>query len=325
MVEKVDQSTYEKKKSMLRKLVVCVVSIFLLSPVLSSAVPANTIIATIPVGLNPTGIAITPDGLFAYVANTNSNAIPYADSVTVIDLTTNTVVTTIHDASFDQPYSVTINIDGTLAYITNSNSTTITIINIPANTVAGVITGLDHPAGMVLTGDGSTADVANLGSYVYETLISVIDLNIPAIIATLILDMSTAEFAATMLPLMASETATAPNGLYAYRTNSTTNTVSVIALQTFQITAQGSKTQRTYFLQTDHINQLTWTVTGISLPVSYSIYRDAALTDLAGTVLASAPALFLDHGRNPNITYTYYIVGTNSVGTTSVPVVVTVM
>jgi uncharacterized repeat protein (TIGR01451 family) len=49
----------------------------------------NTVVATIPVGAVPQGIAITPDGTRAYVANINSN------NVSVIDTSTNTVVATI--------------------------------------------------------------------------------------------------------------------------------------------------------------------------------------------------------------------------------------
>ena len=49
----------------------------------------NTVVATIPVGVAPNGVAITPDGSRAYVTNDDS------DSVSVIDTTTSTVVATI--------------------------------------------------------------------------------------------------------------------------------------------------------------------------------------------------------------------------------------
>src|SRR3990167_6724591 len=95
------------------------------------------LIATIGVGDTPAGIAITPDGRFAYVANNNNDGIVGGDTVSVIDLATNTVIKTISDASFAEPYTVTINAAGTKAYITNSNGTTITIIDIATNTVSG--------------------------------------------------------------------------------------------------------------------------------------------------------------------------------------------
>ncbi len=50
----------------------------------------NTVTTTIDVGnADPTGVAITPNGLFAYVTNISSN------NVSVINATTNTVTTTI--------------------------------------------------------------------------------------------------------------------------------------------------------------------------------------------------------------------------------------
>ena len=48
----------------------------------------NTVVATVPVGVNPSGIAITPDGTRAYVATE-------LGTVSVIDTATNTVVATI--------------------------------------------------------------------------------------------------------------------------------------------------------------------------------------------------------------------------------------
>lgn len=123
----------------------------------------NRLIATIGVGNSPAGIAITPNNRFAYVANNNNAGISGDDTVSVINLETNTVVKTISDASFNEPYTVTINAAGTLAYVTNSNSTTITIINIATNTVSGVIGGFDGPSGMVISPNGATAYVNNYG------------------------------------------------------------------------------------------------------------------------------------------------------------------
>jgi YVTN family beta-propeller protein len=49
---------------------------------------SNTVVATIPVGAFPEGVAITPDGTRAYVTNESN-------TVSVIDTATNTVVATI--------------------------------------------------------------------------------------------------------------------------------------------------------------------------------------------------------------------------------------
>lgn len=135
--------------------------LFLCMPVYMAA--RNGVIATIGVGYTPAGIAVTPDNRFAYVANNNDDSIPGGDTVSVLNLVTNSVVTTISDASFNQPYTITINATGTIAYVTNSNSTTISIIDILTNQVTGTITGFDGPSGMVITPDGNTAYVNNYG------------------------------------------------------------------------------------------------------------------------------------------------------------------
>ena len=49
----------------------------------------NKVVATVGVGVNPSGVAVTPDGTHAYVANNGSN------NVSVIDTASNTVVATV--------------------------------------------------------------------------------------------------------------------------------------------------------------------------------------------------------------------------------------
>lgn len=145
---------------MRKKLFVCVMWF----AIFSYAAEPNVVIATIAVGDTPAGIAVTPNNLFAYVANNNNDGIPNGDSVSVLNLTSNTLQQTIHDASFNEPYTVTINAAGTKAYITNSGGSTVTIINIATNTVQGTIGGFDGPSGFVITPDGNHAYVNNYGA-----------------------------------------------------------------------------------------------------------------------------------------------------------------
>ncbi len=174
--------------------------LFLCMPVYIAAF--DRIVATIGVGYNPAGIAVTPDNLFAYVANNNDNTIPGGDTVSVLNLTTNSVVTTISDASFNQPYTITINSTGTKAYVTNSNSTTISIINIATNTVIGTIGGFDGPSGMAITPDGNTAYVNNYGGpggvgSGNGTTVSVVNLNSNTIVDTITVGLAPASLAIT--------------------------------------------------------------------------------------------------------------------------------
>lgn len=436
-----------------------------------AAVAPNTVVATINVGVTPAGLAITPDSKFAYVANNNNYAMPNSDNVSVLNLSNNTLETTIPLPALGEPYTVTINPAGTKAYVTNSNSTTVSVINIATNAVVATITGFDGPSGMVITPDGNTAYVNNYGgpegvqsgngttvrvvnlntntivgspitvgqapaamaitpngqyvyvanyvnglpgmgtvsiiqtstntvvgtipgfsgpfaiaitpngqnAYVtnfgsnnffpYGTTVSVINLNSNTITATINLDIQPSGLAITpdgrfayasnydtlytdttfsslvagqgtvniidtstntvIPPIIAvgqspDAIAISPNGQFAYVTNYKSNSVSVIALSTFQIAVQGCQIKNTFLMYQDIVNKLTWNASGVSLPVNYAIYRDAALTDLVAIVPAAEPLQFLDRNRVPGITYTYYIVGVNSVGTMSSPVAVTV-
>ena len=70
----------------------------------------NAVIATVPVGVGPWGVAVSPDGRRVYVAN-NSSA-----SLSVIDAASNTVIATVN-----LPYAleVAVNADGSRVYVTN--------------------------------------------------------------------------------------------------------------------------------------------------------------------------------------------------------------
>lgn len=54
----------------------------------------NTVVHTIPVGANPAGVAVTPDGARVYVSNSGF-FLPGGDSVSVVDTSTDTVVATV--------------------------------------------------------------------------------------------------------------------------------------------------------------------------------------------------------------------------------------
>ncbi|HRN78288.1 MAG TPA: YncE family protein [Candidatus Dependentiae bacterium] len=445
--------------------------LWLYVPLQIYAAPVNSVIATIPTGVTPAGIALTPDNLFAYVANNNNYSVIDGDTVSVLNLTNNMLECTITSTTFNEPYTITINTAGTIAYVTNSNQTGISIIDIETKTVVGLIDGFDGPSGMVITPDGQTAYVNNYGGpegvmsgngttvdvvdlntntidfsitvsqapaalaitpdgeYVYVvcyvdgnpgtgvtnvirtsdntvidtihgfsgpfaiaitpdgkyayvtnfgsnnfepigTTVSVIDTNTNTIIATIdlaimpagiaispdgrfayatnyntlysdydnftgltagqgtvnIIDIATNMVIPPVIPVGNSPAniAISSTGEFAYVSNYSSNSVSVIALPTFEITAQGCRTQNIFLTQRDLINRLTWSTTGTSLPVSYSIYRDAELTDLVAIIPANRPLQFLDHNRLPNVIYTYYLVGINAAGTTSDPIAITV-
>ena len=116
----------------------------------------NTAGAAIAVGIEPVGVAITPDGKTAYVTNEG------ADSVTPIDTATNTPGTAITLGRF--PEGIAITPDGKTAYVVNGGSGSVTPIDTATNTPGEAITVGSAPVGVAITPDGKTAYVTNEGS-----------------------------------------------------------------------------------------------------------------------------------------------------------------
>jgi DNA-binding beta-propeller fold protein YncE len=117
------------------------------------AVGFGTILATIPVGINPTVIGVLQDGTQAYVANAGNTATGVQGSVSVINLQTDTVVATIAASN-----ASTVSLSDTLVhgnpgflavttgtptgkvYVTSPNSKDLTIIRTDIDQVSSHVT-----------------------------------------------------------------------------------------------------------------------------------------------------------------------------------------
>jgi YVTN family beta-propeller protein len=120
-------------------------------------------VTTITVGTSPTGIAVTPDAAFVYVACQGVNA------VSVIAAATNTVVATIPVGT--TPVAIAISPNGAQAYVVNRGSTTVSVIDTTSRTVVGTITVGSRPVAVAFSPDGTRAYVPNL----WSTNVSIID------------------------------------------------------------------------------------------------------------------------------------------------------
>ncbi len=87
----------------------------------------------------------------AYITNYNAN------SVSVIDTTTNTVSATINVVG--EPYGVAVSPDGSRVYITNAGANTVSVINTATNTVIDTIPVGNNPFGVAVSPDGSKVHV----------------------------------------------------------------------------------------------------------------------------------------------------------------------
>ncbi|MDP1699020.1 MAG: beta-propeller fold lactonase family protein [Xanthomonadaceae bacterium] len=117
---------------------------------------SNAVVATIPVGSNPRGVAVNPGGGFAYVTNVDSN------TVTAINTTDNSVAATVPVGS--SPQCVAVNAAGTLVYVANSGSSNVSVIDAISNTVVATVPVGVNPCGIAVDPTGDHVYVTSLNS-----------------------------------------------------------------------------------------------------------------------------------------------------------------
>jgi YVTN family beta-propeller protein len=170
---------------------------------------SNEVVATIPVGKLPAGVAILPNGRRAYVTSRREN------KVWVLDTVTHKVVTTVEVQI--EPANVAFTPDGRRAYVANFGSNSVSVIDTKTNTVVlvpdgpAITVGL-VPIGLTVTPDGSRVYVAN----VFSNNVSVIDTATNTVLGTVDVGPGPRAVAIT------------PDGTHAYVTNFLNDTVSVI-------------------------------------------------------------------------------------------------
>ena len=150
---------------------------------------------------------------FAYITNQNSN------NVSVIDIATNTVVTTV--AVGINPEGVAVNPAGTPAYVTNRNSNNVSVIDTASNMVVGTVAVGTGPRGVAVNPAGTRVYVTNYNS----NTVSVIDTATNTVVATVPVG---------VLPW---GVAVNPAGTLAYVANFNSGTVSVIDTATNAVVA----------------------------------------------------------------------------------------
>ena len=118
----------------------------------------NTVIATIPVGSSPYGVAASPDGSKVYVSNSGSN------NVSVISTATNALTGMIPVGT--SPGSLVVTPDGSKVYVVNTGSSSISVISTATATVTATITAQIGAQGIIVSPDGMWLYVSNSGPMV---------------------------------------------------------------------------------------------------------------------------------------------------------------
>ncbi len=112
-----------------------------------------TKLADVPVGRDPSSIAVMPDGRRAYVANSRDN------SVSVIDIPSRTVLKTF--AVGTEPQALCLTPNGARLYVANAGSNNVHVIDTTSDAVAAVVS-VDNvgrsPQAIAITNDGDPDD-----------------------------------------------------------------------------------------------------------------------------------------------------------------------
>ena len=126
----------------------------------------NSVVAFVPVGANPSGIAINGFGNRVYVTNANDS------TMSVIDAINNTVLRTITVGS--SPFGVAVNPAGTKVAVATLGGAgnTVAIVDTNSNAVTTLSAGLS-PVGVVFSPNGSRLYVSNLN----DNSVTVVDAN----------------------------------------------------------------------------------------------------------------------------------------------------
>jgi len=216
----------------------------------------NAAKAKIPVGIEPAGVAISPDGSRVYVVNEGSSSVSvintatnkviatvgvgsspigvavtpdgsrvyvgnYFDgTVSVINATTNTLITTIGIGRSVYINGVAANPDGSRIYVANSTGN-VSVISTATNLVIASIQVGSNPSGIVVSPDGSRLYVAN--GYSFD--VSVVNTATNTVTAAIVLG---------TLP---DGIAISPDGSRVYVTNPNSNNISVINTATNAVVA----------------------------------------------------------------------------------------
>lgn len=136
----------------------------------------GALIAYVPVGNTPTGLALTPNDGQVWVSDTDLSG-GSAPTITVVSTATNAVVGTVESPNGSYPLGIAFSPNGSTAYVALNGGLTPGVVNIvdtaslqvtgnllPYNVVRGKLIGLNwNPTSVAVSPDGSTVWVSETG------------------------------------------------------------------------------------------------------------------------------------------------------------------
>ena len=133
----------------------------------------DTVVATIPVGTEPLGVAVNATATRVYVTNRGSA------TVSVIEAATHSVVASVPVGA--EPAGVAVNRAGTRIYVANFAANALTVIDGAGNSVIAVVPVGRGPFGVAVNPAGTRVYVANRTA----ATVSVVDAATDAVVATI--------------------------------------------------------------------------------------------------------------------------------------------
>ena len=230
--------------------------------------------STANVGPDPAGVAVSADGSRAYVTNRTAN------TVSVVDTATNTVISTIAVGS--SPAAIALLPNGTRAYVTNSGAGTVSVVDTATNTVVATVKVGLNPTGITVNADGTRVWVANSGAN------TITKINTATNIATATLKISNSATLTNPVDI-----ALSTDGRYAYVALQNSNAIAVITLATNTVSTFGagtspvSVTAGTNSLEMVYVTGLDGTVT-VLYPSGSSVRASVATSGPATSAALSA-------------------------------------
>lgn len=149
---------------------------------------SDAVVATIPVGTGPYGVAVSSDGSRVYVTNYVGN------SVSVIDSGSNTVIATVPIAT--RPYGLAVSPNGRWVYVAAYYSNNVSVIDTATNAVVAVVPVGQRPHGIAVNRDNTRVYVANYAT----NNVSVIDVASNTVLATIALPAGSNPMGLTIRP-----------------------------------------------------------------------------------------------------------------------------
>lgn len=174
---------------------------------------SNTVVGTASVGVQPFGVAISPDGATLFATNFTSS------TLTVINTATLARITELFVGA--NPVGVTFSPDGSVAYVANQGGNSVSVVNSATLIEETQIPVGSNPIWVAFTPDGRFAYVTNQVDFT----VSVINTSTRRVTATIVVG------------AYPTAVAISPNGSRAYVTNAGANTVSVINTATNSVVA----------------------------------------------------------------------------------------